>query len=254
MRYGVCTVPANMELVKECGYDFLEYSVMDLDEISDEDVDAIVKKCDKLEMRIEAMNCMLPRRLKVTGPQVDNNAVKEYLQKNMSRAGRFGCETIVFGSAWSRNMPEDFSDKRTAFKQLVDYLHMASDICGEYGISIAIEPLHGTNIISYISEGHYLTHLADRKNVRLLGDIFAMVQNHESCDDIVTYAEHMEHLHFCAHNRKFPKMNDPFDYSPFFEAVKRSGFNKRISIEASVSNDIRKDYLDAMAVIKHYLP
>jgi sugar phosphate isomerase/epimerase len=242
-----------MELAKECGYDFVEYSVRDLDVLSDGEVSVFEEQCGRLDMRVEAMNCMLPQRLQVTGANVDLGEVKKYLVKNAARAGRLGCETIVFGSAWSRDMPEGFSDKKKAFAQLVEYLHIAADICGEHSVTIAIEPLHGTNIISYISEGHYLTHLANRTNVQLLGDIYAMVLNHESCADIVTYSEHMVHLHFCSHDRKYPKMNDAFDYAPFFEAVKRSGYNKRISIEASVSDDMRKDYLDAMSVFKHYL-
>ena len=254
LKFGVCTDPANMELAKECGYDFTEFMVMKLDELSDEDVSGIEKKCDKLGMKIEVMNCMLPERLQVTGPKVDLKVIKDYLLKNMARASKFGCEAIVFGSAWARNMPEGFSDKKKAFSQLVEYLHIASDICGEHGITIVIEPLHGTNIISFISEGHYLLHLADRKNVQLLGDIFAMVQNFESSEDLVTYAKHIKHLHFCSHDRKFPRMNDRFDYSPFFEAVKRSGYNERLSIEANVSDDIRKDFVDALAVMKHYIP
>jgi sugar phosphate isomerase/epimerase len=242
-----------MAVAKECGYDFIEFSLRDVDVLSDGDVSEIEKNCETLDIRIEAMNCMLPQRLQVTGPNVDLPPVREYLAKNVARAERFGCKVIVFGSAWSRDMPEGFSDKKKAFEQLVEYLHMASDICGGHGVAIAIEPLHGTNIVSFISEGHYLAHLADRKNVRLLADIYAMVLNLESCDDIVTYSEHIEHLHFCSHDRIYPKMNDAYDYSPFFEAVKRSGYDKRISIEAGVGGDMRKDYLDAMAVFKHYI-
>lgn len=253
MRFGICTSPENATLVKECGYDFLEYQLFVVHDASEEEFNQMVKHCNEADIRVEALNCMLPQRFRLTGPDVDLEPIRQYLQKGVARAAVLGCKTIVFVSAWSRNMPEGFSDKKKAFSQLVDFLHIASDVCGKYGINIAIEPLSAMNIVSYISEGHYLIHLTKRDNVRLLADLYAVTLNYESWEDIVTYGEHIEHLHFCSNDRKFPRMNDPYDYAPFFEAVKRSGFDKRISIEGAVSEDMRKDYSDTMAVFKHYL-
>jgi D-psicose/D-tagatose/L-ribulose 3-epimerase len=256
MRFGICTDAKNAPLVKKAGFDFYEAKLFDVHDADDKLFSQWLKLQDKADIRSEAMNCMLPQRLVICGPGADLPAAKSYLEKALPRSSKMGCKTIVFGSAWSRNMPSGFSDKQKAFAQLTDFLHVASDICADHGITIAIEPLGATvtNIITFIAEGHCLLRLVDRENVRLLADIFAMVQNYESWEEIVAYGGYMHHLHFCSHDRLFPRLNDGFNYAPFFEAVKRSGFDSRISIEAGAGDDLLKDYENAMAVLRHFLP
>ncbi|MGI5899548.1 MAG: sugar phosphate isomerase/epimerase family protein [Christensenellales bacterium] len=255
MRFGICTDTENAALVKKAGFDFYEAKLFDVHDAEDSLFSEWLKIQDEAGIQSEAMNCMLPRNLVICGPKADLPAARAYLEKALPRSAKMGCKTIVFGSAWSRNMPEGFSDKNKAFAQIKDYLHMASDICAENDITIAIEPLGApaTNIVTFIAEGHYLLRLVNRDNVRLLADIFAMVQNHESCEEIVVYGQFMQHLHFCSHDRRFPRLNDKFDYAPFFEAVKRSGFDNRISIEATAGDDLLKDYENSMAVLRHFL-
>ena len=252
MRLGICTSPENAAIVKECGYDFFEHQVQLLHDASEEEFKQEANLCEKLGIYSEAMNCMLHSRYHVTGSTVEMEPIRQYLEKSTARAEALGCKTIVFGSAWSRNMPDGFSDKKKAFEQLKEYLEIASDICGRHNITIAIEPLHGTNIITYLSEGHYLLQLVNRENVRLLVDIYALRLNLESYEDIVTYGSFMEHMHFCSLDRRFPSLDDTYDYTPFFDAIKRSGFDNRISIEGNAGDDFRKDCEEAMKVFKHF--
>jgi sugar phosphate isomerase/epimerase len=255
MKLGICTAPEKAHFVKEAGYDFYEYQVFKVHDAAEEQFAQWLALQEEAGIRCEAMNCMLPASLAVTGPKADLAIVRPYLEKVIPRCAKMGCETIVFGSAWSRNMPEGFSDKQKAFAQLVDYLHMASDICGERGIAIAIEPLGATvtNIVTFVAEGNYLCRLADRKNVRLLVDLFALSINMESNEEIVAYAPMLEHLHFCAFNRRYPRLDDGCDYAPFFDAVRRSGFDKRMSVEATHNGDELADMREAMAVFCKYL-
>ena len=256
MRLGICTSPDKAELVKKAGFDFYEFKVFDVHDAAEGEYDKWLEMQQQAGLPCEAMNCMLHQRYQVTGPNADHEAIKLYLEKVIPRCAKMGTKTIVFGSAWSRNMPEGFSDRKKAYEQIVSYLHLASDICGKHDINIAIEPLGApaTNIVTFVAEGNYLCHLADRKNVRLLADLFAMSQNHENCEEALAgYASRMEHLHFSAFNRKFPRRDDGCDYSSFFNGVKRSGFDKRISVEASHTGDEYGDMVEAMEVFRKYL-
>ena len=81
-----------------------------------------------------------------------------------------------------------------------------------------------------------------------------MTLNHENCREaLVGYAPLMEHLHFCAMNRKYPRRDDGFDYSEFFKGVKLSGFDNRISVEANHIGDEYEDMVEAMEVFRKYL-
>ena len=256
MRLGVCTSPEKAQLVKKAGFDFYEFKVFDVHDAAEEQYNNWLDLQNEAGISSEAMNCMLHQRYQVTGPNADLGAIKSYLEKAIPRCAKMGTKTIVFGSAWSRNMPEGFSDRKRAYEQIVEYLHLASDICGTHSINIAIEPLGApaTNIVTFVAEGNYLCHLADRANVRLLADLFAMAQNHENCREaLVGYAPRLEHLHFCAFNRKFPRRDDGCDYSEFFNGVKGAGFDKRISVEASPLGDEYEDMVEAMAVFRKYL-
>ncbi len=257
MRLGVCVDPEQANLAKKAGFDYYEYKVFEVHDASPERFAEILSIQEEAGIQCEAMNCMLPQRYQVTGPNANHKAIKEYLEKAIPRCEQMGCKSIVFGSAWSRNMPEGFSNRERAYEQIIEYLHMSADICGKHGITIAIEPLAAkvTNIVTFVSEGNYLCKLADRENVRLLVDFFAASCNYENLYAVLTgYAPVLEHLHFSAVNRRYPRRDDGNDYSSFFNGVKDSGYDKRISIEASYNGDPYEDIVEAMEVFRQYLP
>jgi sugar phosphate isomerase/epimerase len=259
IRLGICTNPDKAYIVKKAGFDFYEPRFFDMYSATDDQIDEWAQMHEKIGIKAEAMNCMLiGDSHQVTGPAANHDVIREYLLKTVPRSAKMGCETVVFGSAWSRNMPEGFSDREFAYKQINEYLRMASDICADNNINIAIEPLAAsvTNIVSFVSEGHYVHKLAERENVRLLLDFYAASCNFENVYAVLTgYADAMEHLHFSAVDRKYPRRDDVYgnDYTAFFNGVKDSKYNKRISIEAANIGDEYEDMLEAMAVFKQYL-
>jgi sugar phosphate isomerase/epimerase len=256
MRLGICTSPEKSYLVKKAGFDYYEFQVFVVHDAEEEQFNKWLDLQQKAGLECEAMNCMLHQRYQVTGPKADLGVIKTYLEKAIPRCTKMGTKTIVFGSAWSRNMPDGFSDRQKAYSQIVEYLRLASDICGEYGINIAIEPLGApvTNIVTFVAEGNYLCHLTQRDNVRLLVDLYAVSQNHENCREcIVGYAPRIEHLHFSAFNRRYPRLDDGCNYSAFFEGTKAAGYKNRISVEASHNGDEYEDMVEAMRVFKEYL-
>jgi sugar phosphate isomerase/epimerase len=248
MRLGICTNPDKADIVKKAGFDYYEAKVFDMHDATEEQFSQWFAIQEKAGIQSEAMNCMLHQRYQVTGPNADHKEIQTYLEKAIPRCAKLGCKTIVFGSAWSRNMPEGFSDRDYAYNQITQYLHMASDICGENGITIAIEPLAAnvTNILTFVAEGNYVCRIVDRENVKLLVDFFAASSNYENIYAILTgYAPMLEHIHFSAVNRKYPRRDDGNDYSLFFQGVKDSGYDKGISIEASHIGDEYQDMVDS---------
>jgi len=86
IRLGICTSPYDLELVARMGYDYVEANLTWLSERSDEEFEEILAKAKTAPIGVEVCNCMLPGTLKVVGDQVDENAVRAYLEKAFYRA------------------------------------------------------------------------------------------------------------------------------------------------------------------------
>lgn len=236
MKLGICAPYAKAEMAKNAGFDYFEYNCADLSKLTDGQYRELTALVNDLEFYSEALCIMLPGEIHVTGPDIDlERDVKPYLDKMLDRAAGIGCRKIVFGSARSRSMPEGFCDRAMAYRQLTDYVRMASALMKPYGMTLVIEPIASpdtTNILNFVSEGHYLMKRADCENVKLLADTYHMFMNHESMQEIEAYKDSICHLHMSSPDRMFPYAGDGFDYSAFFASVKKAGYDQTITVEA----------------------
>ena len=80
IRLGVCTKPENAELVGKLGFDFIEMSLAWLEDLSDEEYARQRDILKAAPIGAEACNGMLPGRVKVTGPDVDESVIRAYLE------------------------------------------------------------------------------------------------------------------------------------------------------------------------------
>lgn len=234
MKFGVCCGVEYAELVKRVGFDYFELGFAAWAQLPEEEFEAGKAKIEELQFYPEAMNGMLPGDFRLTGPEADLAPVKAFLEKGFARAAAVGTKVVVFGSGGARRVPDDFHDQKAVYDQLEEYLLMASDCAEPYGINIAIEPLSfkECNILNTVSEAAYLAARVNRPNVRVLADYFHVAQNREDTESIVGFAHRMEHCHM-AHpvTRKIMTPDDGADYTPFFSALKKAGYENRVSFE-----------------------
>jgi sugar phosphate isomerase/epimerase len=259
IRLGVCTSPGNLAAIQEAGYDYLEYSFSTVARMTEPDFEALLKTVAASKIKIEAMNGFIPSEIKVVGPKVDNAQITGYLKPALERASRLlagdrlGLRIVVCGSGNSRNVPEGFS-RETAMDQLVAFLRLTSDLAKPYpGLTIVVEPLRvkESNIINTIKEGLELVKKVDRPNIRLHADLYHMAENKEGVDGVLEAgSQYLKHTHIAnPAGRVYPKAGDAFDYKPFFEALKKIGYQGRLSIEAG-TKDFKKDASEAYPVMR----
>ena len=251
MKLGVCTSvrrPEDAEAAAKTGYDYIEVGFADMVMCDDETIDEFIAKTGELGLKCEAANSMLPGTLRVTGEEIDYEALADFLEEGMARAAKIGIEVVVFGSAKARNVPKDFPREK-AIEQLAFFLReYCGPIAEKYGIKIAIEPLGAleTNIILTVREGEELARLAGRENVKVLADNFHMAVNDDAVENI---SGMVIHAHISnADMRCFPEKDDDFDYLPFINALKAVGC-PRCSIEAG-TGDFAEDAENAFECLK----
>lgn len=256
MQIGFCTDPATLStLPARPACDFIEGHIVNFLTPEAPDADfapraAAVKACG---YPMPAANVLLPPTLKVTGPEIDYARLDRYAATTFRRAREVGMTFIVFGSAGARMIPEGFSATK-AFEQYVDILRQFGPLAEAEGVQLVVEPLNRgeCNLINTILEGAEAVRRANLPSVKLLVDIFHMLRNGESPDDILKVAPLIRHTHVAENkDRAAPGVNRE-DFRPFFRALRKAGFNDKLTIEA-VWTDLPRQLDPALKELRQQL-
>lgn len=251
MKYGVCVGSSaeQIRIAAQAGYDYVESGFSVLTDSGEEDFAAFRRALEENHIRCEAVNCFIPGRLPLVGENVDDAALREYIEKGMKRGKEVGLEIVVFGSGGARKMPDGwlYGD---AVRQLVHFLRdVVTPIALAYGITVVVEPLCDTNTITTVREGAMLTAFTDTEPVKLLCDIYHMFKVGDTVDSMAGLNGMIRHSHIAEpEKRGFPKSVDEYDYRGFVSALEDAGC-PRCSVEASTS-DFAADAVLAAEVLK----
>ena len=251
MRLGVCAGFENAELLADAGFDYLEGAASAVAALDDAAYRELLQQAKAAPLPFEAFNVMVPASVRLTGPDANDALTRDYLTRMLERIARLGAQVVVFGSGGARRVPDGFP-RDSAYDQLNAYLLMAGDIATAYGITIAIEPLNHEecNIFNSVAEATQATRRASHPNVRVLADLYHMVKDGQSYDEIRAAGPRMAHVHIISPaQRTFPRTDDPYDYRPFLTALRDVGYAGRISIEGSAEGDYAAALHNAYAVL-----
>ena len=253
MKFGVCIGDDSEKIAicKKLGFDYVESSFGMLASENEERYNLFQKALKENNFPCISVNCFLPGSLKVTGPDVDNDALIAYIERGMRRGAALGVKKVVFGSSGARNVVEGLSYE-TAVKQIVTFLrNIVSPIADKYGITVVIEPLcsRETNIIESLREGAVFTSIVDCKRIRLLVDLYHAYHSCDTNAHIRLMTGMIKHAHIAEpEKRKFPKPGDTYDYSGFINALIDVGCDT-CSVEASCS-DFETEAADAIKTLR----
>ena len=251
VQVGYCTPLRNLEVAKAAGFDYVELSTTEIANLSDADFEQARTRIQQVGLPVPATNLFLPAALKVTGPAIDREQQMAYVRKAFDRLANIGTQIVVFGSGGARQVPDGFA-KDEAFQQLVDFGRRIAPEARARGITVTIEPLRHqeTNIINSAAEGLRLVEAINDANFQLMVDFYHLASEQEDPAIISRASAHIRHLHMAnPTGRVFPRKWDEYDYAPFFAALQKVGYDKRISVEAS-TQDFSTDAPLAIALLR----
>lgn len=237
MRFGMCTSPQRTEELANVGFDYIEWPLRGtVGQMDDEQYAQLREQAKNLSVKPEAWNVMLPSDIKVVGPEADHDALVRYLHTAISRARELGGEVIVFGSGGSRNVPDGWP-RDEAVAQFDAACTTAGEIAGQYGITLALEPLNRRecNVLNTVSEGREIVERVSQPTVRLLSDLYHVTENSESFEDTAAAVDVLAHVHVAApETRQMPLVDRHGDQvRDYLGGLKRAGYQGRISVECS---------------------
>jgi len=238
MRIGCCAGIEQNKLLADIGYDYIELPLAKVMEMSEQDFFMLKNEISSWSIKPEVCNVFFPSHLRLTGTDVDVDAVMYYVENALARASQMGVDTIVFGSAGAKNVPVGFQ-KAKAWEQLVRMLKEWHHIARKHNIIIAIEPLNRTesNIINTTREGLDMVKQVNCDNVRLLIDYYHFGVGMEDLNIIFEAAPYLAHVHIARLlGRAFPSDMSEDDYEMFFEKLYSIGYAGRVSVEGITKN------------------
>lgn len=254
MRYGMCLRNDQLDLIKyvsDCGYDYVEGRFPLFARGSEDETENMLRLLRQNNIKCEVCNCFIPGDLRITGENVDETALSEYIERGMKNAKRAGCEIVVFGSGGARSIPDGFDFDR-GYEQLVHFLKdIVAPICEKYGMMVVTEPLRSMecNIINTVREAARLAERVNSKYIASLADLYHMFAENEKPGELIGLSGKIRHSHIAeVKNRSYPKLSDSYDYSEFIRVMERTGC-ERCSVEGR-SDDFEKDALEAMELFR----
>ena len=224
-----------IEMMKKCGYDYVEASINQLNKSTEEELCAFEEELKKYNYKCEAVNCLFPGDVIVAGPDADLPKVEDYLAKIFEKTKRFGYKAVVFGSGASRVLPDDFPYEKATeqFCRICsDYL---SPMGKKYGFRVAIEELNGgeTNFINYVSEAYEIAKMVNKPEIGIVCDSFHIALSGEPYSLLEKMGDKIVHAHTANPvKRQYPKKGDGHRYDLFIGAMKKGGYDERVTVES----------------------
>jgi sugar phosphate isomerase/epimerase len=256
MRIGICAAPQEITPSLYLPFDYVEGHVQEL--LLPEQPDAafetnrnLTKSCRRSTI---AANCFFPANLKVTGPSVDYARLVQYAEVTFERAKALGIQTIVFGSAGARMLPDGWSAIR-GFEQYVEALNRLAPLAEKQGVTIVVEALNygECNLINTLDEGSEAVRRCNHPYVRLLADLFHMLRNGEGPDSILRHAAVITHSHLAENKERAQPGVYGDDFRPFFRALARAERCRTLTIECIWQDTMYERVDDSVAHVRKQL-
>ena len=249
MKIGLCTGLENLELTRRLGFDYIECTVSGIAALPDAEFEKALADVKASSIKVERANVLFPPSIKLFGPEKDQKVIDEYLEKAFVRVSALGGKAVVFGSGKARAIPADVPFGR-GYRELVAATKHIGEIAGKHGLCIVVEPLNRdeSNCINSVKEGAMLEADVDSPHVGLLADLYHMLKENESMENILA-AKILRHTHIALlEGRGFP-IKATEEVRAFFDALKKINYDGTMSIEGR-TEDLEKDAAQSLEVLR----
>lgn len=256
MKIGVCCFSADyFAVAKAAGYDYAEGSLMDIAKMNDEEWAAYKKAALDSGLKVECFCCAFSG-FALVGDEVDYDGIAAYFDGALARASEVGAQIVVIGSGKARAVPEGY-DRETAIGQFCKVLNICGDIAQKYDIRLVIEPLgpKETNLVNTVADGKEIVRRAGHSHVGCLVDFFHTYCSGETMDAVSEKENLVWHAHIARANDDrgvpLPGVDDE-TVKAWAKALKASGYDARISVEAIFKPDFETAIVATRPLLEYF--
>lgn len=254
MKIGAFGLIEDYKKISEAGYDYAELDMPEIEALNDEQYGALKEQLEQLGFPVISGARLFPiaEPLFFT-PGFSCLQLKDYVMQTCKKSAGVGIKKIIMGNGKARSLLEEGNRKKE--KNIVDLIRMICEIAGENGQEFILEPLgpRYSNYINQLPEAVEMIQKADMPNAFIMADLRHMVWNKESFEHLVSCKPYIHHIHIdypiSYPERKYPCVEDDYNYIPFLQKIKESGYDDTLTVEADRPKDWKKAYKDIERVI-----
>ncbi len=227
--------PAGAEALKQQGIDFITggTSPILVPDKTDEVFAANLKNLQSCPLPMPVCNGFIrPSHLRCVGEDANHDQVLEWADICFRRLKQAGGKFMVFGSGGSRALRKGWT-KEQADPQFVALLKRMGPLAEKHGVTVIVEQLNTRecNYINHIKEAAELIRQANHPNVRLLADLYHMVTDGDTPEDLKAAMDVVVHVEIAEkEGRAYPGIGGQ-DFRPFFRVLKDAGYCGLLNIE-----------------------
>ena len=121
-------------------------------------------------------------------------------------------------------------------------------------MTIVIEPIcwREGNILRTVADGLAMAKRVNRPGIKALADLYHIWQEEEPMQNTIDAAEWLAHVHIAEPVKRSYPGNDDFDFTDFFAALQKAGYDGRVSCECQFDN-FDEDVAVALETMKTYV-
>ena len=236
MNFGCCiSTLDHLPPLDAAGCDYCELAIARtlMPPVAERDFGRLIERMARCRVKPRAYNVFLPPHLPLVGSSADRTEVERYARVAFDRVRRLGGGVLVFGSGRSRAIPGSLS-RPAGHDQLEDFLRWAASAALECGIVFALEPLRRveTNVFNSLRESAAFIHERNLDGVRLLADLYHMMEEGEPFTVLEECADLLVHVHIADSGRQPPGLGG-YDFPGFFRHLRHAGYGGDCSIECA---------------------
>jgi sugar phosphate isomerase/epimerase len=261
MRLSSFGFVKDIDAIAREGFDCIEMHYREIIPMDEGEFRAACKKLKDSPLTAEVFNNPLPLDKQIIAPEFKLSDYREHILIGAERAAEMGARYCNFGNGRTRSLPKEGTDAElaSARSKIVECIAEICEINAKYNITVLLEPLSPvvSNFILNVPEAIALAKELGVSNLKPFIDLRWFVDEKRSYDEIITYADQIEHIHIdnplpAFPTRYIPRVTDEFDYTPFFDALKKICYKGIISCEANTFEDFEADLKSLMDFFRHY--
>ncbi len=248
MKIGACVRAQHSLLDAPVSAEYLEAAATAIYDYDEETFARVKKAVRDGVIRLYSANVLIAPSLRLTGPDVDFQAIGDYCDRLFDRLDQLGIKMLVFGSGKSKHVPEGFPMEK-AWDQLFELGHLLADKAKAHGQTVVVEPLseQDCNIVNTVDDAAYYAKTVNRDNFKILVDFYHFNMNGEDFSSLAKHRDLLVHAHFASAVTRTPPRSEE-DWAFFVRCVtelKKIGYTGNLSFEGRV-----KEEDDMEAVLK----
>jgi sugar phosphate isomerase/epimerase len=234
---GWCGTPDKAGDMLAAGLDYVELQLVPMRLEEDVEFEYAKKAVSELPLPSPVMSYLFPHDLRLVGPDVHESRARSYIDRVIELMNVAGAKYLVYGSGWTRNIPEGFDSAR-AEDQFLHALNWCGKALAGIDATLIIEPLNKkeSNQCNRVVDGINFAKQTGLKNVKGLADFYHVDEESEPLSVVGEMGKELAHIHLADTGRMNPGTGI-YDYRTFFGGLKKSGYSGRLSAECAIKGD-----------------